>query len=816
MVRKSGPRISRDGTVSDHNVDEVSLQTREAQPRVLQPWIDYTDGDYAPSAGSKSLNLVDLWQMVMKHRRRVAFVFLLVFGAGLAWSYSRTPLFTSYATLKIEPQSPTILRVDDAASQTVADPLSYDYYKTQYALLQSRPLAARVIRELGLLSNPAFVSPQPDGKVNRIQATIFSTFRALLPAVTSSPDEELSLSPESAEEKSATSTSVKNGVHTRNIDRYIQMLEVKPIVGTRLVQIRVTSPDPELSQRIANAHATTFIRATLENRFELTHEAREFLSKKLNELRADVERADQALNQFRRDRGVVSLEGNENIGSERMVELNRRLTETRTKRIELESLYQITVKKDPQALALVVEDTLIKQLKADLAKIEAEYARLSSTYTSAHPRLRELATQMTEVHNRLDTEVTTVLRRIEADYANARRREEALQSEAGEQQRRVIDLKALEADYNFLKNESVSSRALYETVLKRLHETSIWNESAISNIDVSEPAEVPVTPSSPQRARDLLLAALAGLALSVGLVAFREYADSTVKTPDDVWNVSSLPMLGLVPQQEYIDENAHRYQQFVKYLPQGRILESARPNPEASQHLVVSQHTHSGLAEFYYNIRTSLLLSQEGNPAQVVLLTSAHPHEGKTLTTVNLAISLAQIGHSVVVVDADLRQGSCHTLLRRSNSYGLSHVLSGYLPLKDSIQETTVSGLSLIARGEVPANPTRLLGSFELKGVMANLREWFDFVLVDSPPAIALSDAPLLSQVCDGVLLVVRWQQTSVDAARRLVDRLDTVRANVLGVVLNGVDLGDPHYVDYRQYYRSLYAHAEEEAEKTK
>jgi capsular exopolysaccharide synthesis family protein len=649
-----------------------------------------------------------------------------------------------------------------------------------------------------------------------LQAAIFATIYELLPTFAGAHEEQMPLPSVPSGTGTADIPSFTYGVHPRLVDRYLNMLEVKPVTGTRLVQVSFTTPDPLLSQRLANAHTTTFIRTTLENRFELTHEAREFLGKKLTDLRADVERADQALTQFRREQGVVSLEGNEDIGSERMIELNRRLTETRAKRIELESLYQMATKKDPQALALVVEDHLIQQLKTNLATHEAEYARLATTYTEAHPRLRELKTEIAEIHNRLDKEIATVLRRIESDYATARRREEALQSEAGDQQQRVIELKALEADYSFLKNEATSSRALYETVLKRLHETSIWNENAISNIDVSEPAEIPVVPSSPKRAQDLLLAAFAGLALSIGLVVFREYVDSTVKTPDDVWNVSSLPMLGLVPQQDYIDENARGYQQFVKFLSQTLILESVRANPMGSQHLVVSQPSQSGLAEFYYNIRTSLLLSQAEQPAQVVLLTSAHPHEGKTITTVNLAISLAQIGHSVVVVDADLRQGSCHTLLRRSNSYGLSHVLSGFLPLKDSIQDTTVPGLSLIARGEVPANPTRLLGSYELKGVMANLREWFDFVLVDSPPALALSDAPLLSQVSDGVLLVVRWQQTSVDAARRLVDRFDTVRANVLGVVLNGVDLGDPHYVDYRQYYRSLYAHAEEEAEKTK
>ncbi len=814
MLKKPDARASREEVTSSQDMDGKELRMREPQLRSLQPWVDLTEGDYATAHPAKSLSLFDVWRMIVKHRHLVMFVFLLVCGLGALWSYTRTPLYTAHATLKIEPQSPMILRVDDGLSQAIADPISYDYYKTQFALLQSRPLIARIIRELGLLSNPSFFRQHAD-EVAQVRATIFGVAQAVVPSAMANPDPPTSHSNALVTEDKGVTTPFANGVHPKYIDRYLDMLEIKPVNGTRLVKVSLTSPDPELSQRVANAHVTTFIRVVLENRFGLTHEAREFLSKKLNDLRADVEQADQVLTKFRRDRGIISLEGNENIGSERMVELNRRLTDTRAKRIELEALYQMTKSKDPQALGLVVDDALIRQLKTTLATLEAEHARLAATYTTAHPRLRELTTQIAEVRRRLDKEITVVIQRIETDYATVRHREAALQSETSEQQRRVIDLKALEADYQFLKNEATSSRALYETVLKRLHETRIWNESAVSNIEVSEPAEVPLVPSFPQQKRDLILTTMAGLMLSVGLAVFREYADATVKTPDDVWNVSSLPMLGLVPHQDHIDANSPRYQQLAKFLTQGRLSESARTNPADSQHLVVSHLSQSGLAEFYYNIRTSLLLSQAGKPAQVVLLTSAHPHEGKTLTTVNLAISLAQIGHSVVIVDADLRQGSCHALLRRSNSYGLSHVLSGYLPLKDSIQDTTIPGLSLIACGEVPTNPTRLLGSYELKGVMTSLREWFDFVLVDSPPAIALSDAPLLSQVCDGVLLVVRWQQTSVDAARRLVDRLDSVRANVLGVVLNGVDLGDPHYVDYRQYYRSRYTRANDDTEET-
>ena len=216
-------------------------------------------------------------------------------------------------------------------------------------------------------------------------------------------------------------------------------------------------------------------------------------------------------------------------------------------------------------------------------------------------------------------------------------------------------------------------------------------------------------------------------------------------------------------------------------------------------------------AESYRTIRTALLLSKAEHPPKVILLTSPSPGEGKTVMTVNLGVALAQSGQSVVVVDADLRKGRCHKLVNMPNHSGLANVLTGQIALRSAMKETSVKNFYLLPRGVLPPNPADLLMSRKMQEVLNDLRNSFDFVLIDSPPAIAVSDAAVISAFCDGVILVFHGQKTNSQAARQAVERLDSIGATLLGVILNGVDIRNPEYVDYRSYYPTYYASMQEE-----
>ncbi len=544
----------------------------------------------------------------------------------------------------------------------------------------------------------------------------------------------------------------------------------------------------------------------LENRFNLTQEARDFLSKKLAELREKVQKAENEMNRFRRQHGVVSLEKGENIVVERLVDINRELTRARAERIQAESLFQMTKNKNTQYLSQVLSSPVIIQIKGTLATLETEKGRLLSIYTQDHPRIQEINQQIGEARNTLNSEITTIVNGVQSTYAATRAREDALEAEAAKQQQSALGLREVGVDYAVLNEEVLVNRGLYETILKRLNETSVGNDLAAANIQITQRADLPIYPSSPNTFLNLIVSAVLGLLLAVGTAFFLEYMDATVSTPQEVWAAVSLATLGVVPHLKSLQKK-HLFSSSPR-TPEPRLLDG--PNKAATEalpkELVMAKNQLSIVAESYRTIRTAIMASRAESPPRTIVLTSACPDEGKTITTLNLAMSLAQSGKRVVVVDADLRKGRCHKLINVSHNLGLVDVITGQRHLHECIQNTVVRNLHLLSRGTLPPNPGDLLTSQKMRDIMRELSSSFDFVIIDSPPVIAVSDAAVLSTICDTVLLIVHGQKTTAFAARRAVEQLESVGAPILGVVLNGVNIKDPEYVDYRSYFPAYFS----------
>jgi capsular exopolysaccharide synthesis family protein len=416
--------------------------------------------------------------------------------------------------------------------------------------------------------------------------------------------------------------------------------------------------------------------------------------------------------------------------------------------------------------------------------------------------MMELSRQISDTKGALNAEIMNVVRGIQDNYVAAQAKEQALQAEAQKQQQAALNLKQLGVEYAVLQEEVNVNRGLYDSVLKRLSETNVSNDLAVSNMRITQRAETPLFPSYPDISFNLLVVSALGLFLGVGLAFFLEYMDSTVCTPEDVWRAASLNTLGVVPHLSSLKNPASGYRRLGKGFLLTRPLHRKRKTDHSrSRELILSQHPLSIVSESYRIIRTALLLSQAEKPPRVVLISSPCSQEGKTVTTLNLAIALAQDGHSVLVIDADLRKGCCHDRLGLKNHKGLTDVLTGRLRLEEVVEKTSISGLSFLSRGLRPPDPSRLLGSHKMKEVLKLLRESYNFILVDSPPVIAVSDAAVLSALADGVLLVVNGKMTPAASAREAVERLEAVCASIIGVVLNGVDFRDPAYAYYRNYY---------------
>jgi succinoglycan biosynthesis transport protein ExoP len=776
---------------------------REIPPRRQQylppPGEAETELVYAPA--SEEPQLRDYWKMVAKRRRLILLVLAAVLVIGILVTALSQRLYTSSVTLKIDLSVPSVTGTATAASE--GGGASEEYYETQLALLKSRALAAKVVKLLDLPSNPDFINVRDP--INYVKSQVI---RPLVSAAMYVSDWVAKLQGTVLKRGggSGSRDEFELGVHPKYVALYLSYLKVEPVRKTTLATVQFTTIDPRLSQKLAAAHADQFIRMSLETRFELTKEAREFLEKKLAELKVKVEKSEEALQNFRQRYGIVSLEGSQNIIVDRMVDLNRRLTEARARRLELESLTRVVKDKNVETLSQVIGNTLIVQLKGRLEELEAEQARLATIYKPDHPRLQELSQQLNEARRRMKLEIGNVVRGVESDYSSARAKEAALQDEAARQQQAALNLKEMEVQYTLVQGELTANRTLYDNVVKRLNERSIASDSPITTIQIVEPAEIPLVPSSPLIPRNMMVATALGIVLGIGAAFLVEHFDSTMRTPEDVWRTMAVPTLGVVPHLKEIARREYGRGRLPSRSVRRLAHRWAMGGQALSPALMMAHHPLSFAAESYRTIRTVLLLGQAESPPQVILVTSAHPGEGKTTITLNLGIALAQSGRSVVVVDADLRKGNSHSHLGVQNRHGLTHLLADGLPLDVCLQNTAVAGFSLLTRGATPPNPTEILASSDMQELLAVLRQSFDFVLIDSPPAVAISDAMVLSGLCDGVLVVVRNQNTSTETARHVMERLQAVGARILGTVLNGINIRDPYYADYRQYYSSYYA----------
>ena len=697
--------------------------------------------------------------------------------------------YTATSVIHIENDTPHVTKID----QVVAAPSyleSVEYFQDQVSLLKSRTLMAAVIRELDLKDNPRFL-PAPPGVATRLLDYGMGMIVRL--GGTAPPRPQATGGAQATEE----------GVPASAIDRYSANLEVKPIANSKLVQVHFTARDPDLAQAIANAHANEYIRRTLQAKFELTGEARKYLDKEIERVREEVDASEGALDRFRREHNIVAADDAQgNSVVERLQDLSRRLTNAQAQRIELEAQHDLIQKRDYESLPAVIQNSLIQTLKADMSRLEARNAELSRIFLGGNPELQQVQAQVGQTRSRLQQEVNRTVSGVESQYLAAKNTEDALRAELERQQSTVLDLKQVSGQYVKLDQAVQANRSLYSALLQRAGETEVVRGVQLSNISVLDPAERPSMPSRPNAILNVLFGLVLGLVLGIGTAAVLENVDTSIKTPADVERVLALPTLGVIPDFRRVGTSD---------LATRRRLADRRAGLPAPVGTSIA-------AEVFRTLRTSILFFDPEHPPRTMLVTSSQAGEGKTATVVNLALSLAQQGGRVLLIDADMRKPRCHHALGLPEGAGLSDFLLGETDLATVTRTITLPGsrngngngdgarptghrLAFVPSGRVVAQTAELLASPSMRSALAASMEQYDIVLVDSPPMFPVADASLLATMVDGVVLVVRGQRTPRHLTREAIARLRFMQAKVLGVVLNGVDPGAPEYAYRYAYY---------------
>jgi polysaccharide biosynthesis transport protein len=583
--------------------------------------------------------------------------------------------------------------------------------------------------------------------------------------------------------------------------------------NTRIIQVRFRSPNPDRAAQVVNTLMQTYIEQNFKTRFDSTMQASDWLSKQLVDLQIKVETSQEKLVKYQKEHDILGIDEKQNIITSKLDELNKGLTAAEADRMEKESVFHLIQNNDTdvasaaaignsisQTTGTNTTSSLLEKLREQEADLKIQVAQLSTQFGPSYPKVAQLNNQLKEVDAQIQSELRKVSSRLRGDYMASMQREQMLREALEKQKQEANKLNESAIQYSILKRDLESYRTLYEGLLEKLKEAGVTAGLKSNNFRIVDAARRPTIPGEPNIPRNLTFALALGLTTGIGLAFVLEALDNTVRTPEQAQAISALPSLGMIPLGSLIGEV-------------GAPRLTVATSKEAVE-LVTQARPQSQMAESYRALRTSLLLTSIGAPPKVILITSALPQEGKTTTSMNTAIVLAQKGSRVLLIDADLRRPSVHKALGLGPRTGLSNVLTGSAQLHQAIiRSTLIPTLYIMAAGTPPPNPAELLASTNMRDVLNELREQYDHIVIDTPPTLSVTDAVVMATSADSVVLVIRSGQTTRQALRRARDLLVRVNARIAGVLLNAADLKSAdyyYYYEYRGKYGDRYYKADE------
>jgi len=718
-------------------------------------------------AGDGEVHVFDYLRVLYRRRWIALPVFLVIFVSSVINTVRTTPLYEARAELLIEKDGSKVPTINDLFQQQEGW-YNDEFYQTQYKMLQSRTLARNTISSLKMWNRPDFDGGVPQQGGFSIRGAIMSGAGAIARLV--KPAAQAARSARPADE-----TAEQSAI----IDEFLGRLTVVPIRNSRLVDVKFVSASPQMSARIANALANEYIQQNLETKFLASKQANDWLSERAAEQRTKVEQAEAALQAYKERNDAVAVDDRQNIVAQRLGDLNAAVTKAKTDRLAKEALYnQLMATASSGAIdsfpAVMANDYVMK-LKSELADLQRRRAQMAEKYGDKMPQMTDVASQIQTTEAKLKVETDKIVASVRAEYQAALQNERSLANALESQKNEAYSLNRKGVEYSVLQRQAESERQIYDSLLQRTKETGISGEWKTGNVRVVDQAETPRAPILPKTGRDLTLAFLLASLVGGGLGFVFEYLDNRIKSPQEVKAYLDLPFLGMIPTLAKDSDRA--------------LLNNGVP---------------ADFAESFRSVRTSVLFSSADEGAHKLVVTSSGPGEGKSLIATNMAVALAQAGQRVLFIDGDMRRPRDHEIFGETQEPGLSNVLTGNSKPTDAIRTSTIPNLAVLPSGVIPPNPAELLASKRYQEFLAAVQTEYDWVVIDSPPVLAVADAAIQANNATGVLFVVAADRTTRQAARAALEQLRAASAKVVGVVLNGVNVRrNPYY--YSHYYRKEY-----------
>ena len=763
----SASEISRDD--ASGFAPTVSGELAVRQPFQLQTGAARAEEE---QIGDDSLTLTDIGRIILKHKWTLLMVVALACAVAAIRTFLSTPIYRSTVILQIDRATPRVVRFENDPDQ---DRMAADdavSMRTQQELLKSRSLAERVIDELRLdQSTPTGQAPLS-----------LAAARQLGQEAAGEGGEEAKgdyLDRLISGYRKMTSPSVRNTeVLGREavIRRFLESVTVEPVRSSRLVKVHVDNTDPGLAARIANSTVQAFIAMGMERRLEASSYAKSFLEDQIKQTKAKLEESERRLNSYAQANQILTLDEKTSAINQTYTDFATALAKAEQERIKAEAI-AAEMKRNPEASLAVLENKTIQAYKERKAKLQIDYQDNLRIYKPDFPKMQQIQAQIAEIDSQIKQEIGHVSGSLQAQYDAIAKQESLLRERVSQTRKQVLTTQDHSIDMNLLKREVDTNRQLYDSLLQRFKELGVSGNIVSNHISVVDSAEPSLFPFKPNLLANLLVGLVAGLLLGAAVVVALEVMDDSIKYPDEVERVLGLPLLGIIPKL-----NRKR----------------AGNKPVA---LEVHEDPRSTLAEAYRSVRTALQFSTaEGAPKRLVV-TSTTRNEGKSTTSLALAINFAQMGQRVLLIDADMRNPTVHKLLGIPNDFGLSNLLSSDNRGDKMITPTSIPNLSVLTAGPIPPNPVDLLTGPKLL-LLLNITSalGIDYVIVDAPPMLGLADAVVLGNQLQNVLFVVQASSTRKTQIKNALRRLRQGGLVPRGVVLTQT-LQHALPQDYESYY---------------
>jgi capsular exopolysaccharide synthesis family protein len=687
------------------------------------------------------------WDIISKRRWMIVTITFIVTLLVAIASFKMTPIYEATVRLDIEADTAQIQSLNDLFHQTPTDEA---FIGTQIQILEGDSLAERTIKQLNLAKNPAWV------------AAIRGANNPHSVKLPTSPDELLGA--------------------------FKHCLHVQKVRDSHVVNVSFESADPVLSATIASALGNNYIEYNFRQKYDATRLASGWMEQQLDELKAKVEKSEQALVDYERQHAIVNIGDKENVVEQKLTDLSHDLTTAQSDRLQKQSVYEMVQANESQ-VAFIAQNQLLQQLEEKLADLRSQYVDVLGQYGPKHPKAERLQSQVNEIQSLIERERKRMVESIRNDYKAALGRERLLTAAVAKEKAEVGALNQLLIQHNLLKRDYDTNQQLYDSLLQRLKDATVSAGLRATNIHVIDPARPPKSPVRPQKLSNVVIGLIVGLVLGIAVAFVREAVDTSIKSIDEAERVAQAPALTIVPIERSISRRAG------SALPGGN-------GTSAAQRLALLNKPSSTLAESFRTLLTSVVHSTAPQPPQTLLITSSTANEGKTITALNLAIALAQRGEPTLLIDADLRHPGIAEPLALVNGKGLASFLTGAHGIEEALgQFPPVPTLWVLPAGPKPPNPAQLLSSSAMESMLGELRKRFKFLVIDSPPVLPVTDAMILSTFVDGVVLIVASGTTVRGAVMRARKILQNVGANVLGIVFNKVDLRHNGYYGYYHHY---------------